>query len=85
MMMGFGFLFILLVVAILVIGTISLVAWLVSSRRRGNPLSVMPQAEKHDLASGPASGSDGNRFCSHCGAGLHAGWTHCPQCGAPVT
>ena len=24
------------------------------------------------------------RFCSHCGAGLQADWTHCPQCGAPI-
>ncbi|MBI5292743.1 MAG: zinc-ribbon domain-containing protein [Chloroflexi bacterium] len=25
------------------------------------------------------------RYCSHCGQGLQAAWTHCPQCGAPVT
>jgi len=24
------------------------------------------------------------RYCSHCGAGLQADWTHCPQCGAPI-
>ena len=24
------------------------------------------------------------RFCSHCGAALQTGWTHCPQCGAPI-
>jgi len=24
------------------------------------------------------------RYCAHCGAGLQADWTHCPQCGAPV-
>ncbi len=25
-----------------------------------------------------------DRYCSHCGAGLQSGWTHCPQCGAPI-
>jgi hypothetical protein len=24
------------------------------------------------------------RYCAHCGAGLQADWTHCPQCGAAV-
>jgi len=24
------------------------------------------------------------RYCVHCGAGLQAEWTHCPQCGAPI-
>ncbi len=24
------------------------------------------------------------RACAHCGAGLRAGWTHCPHCGAPA-
>jgi hypothetical protein len=23
-------------------------------------------------------------YCSHCGEGLQASWTHCPQCGAPI-
>ncbi len=25
------------------------------------------------------------RYCAHCGAGLQADWTHCPQCGAPIS
>ncbi len=24
------------------------------------------------------------RYCPHCGAGVQSGWTHCPQCGAPL-
>ena len=24
------------------------------------------------------------RYCSHCGEGLQAEWTHCPKCGAPI-
>jgi hypothetical protein len=24
------------------------------------------------------------RYCAHCGAGLQADWTQCPQCGSPV-
>ncbi len=37
-----------------------------------------PTANTSTLAAEPA------RFCSHCGAGLQADWTHCPQCGAPI-
>ena len=24
------------------------------------------------------------RYCSHCGQGLQADWTHCLRCGAPI-
>jgi len=24
-------------------------------------------------------------YCQHCSAGLQADWTHCPQCGAPIS
>jgi uncharacterized paraquat-inducible protein A len=79
-MMIFGFLFLLLVVAVLVVGVIAGLAWLNRTNRQGNPFSVNAPSEKREQIEGP----EARRFCSHCGAGLQDDWTHCPQCGAPV-
>ena len=79
-MMIFGFLFLLLVVAVLVVGVIAGLAWLNRTNRQGNPFNVNQVSEKRAQITGP----DAKRFCSHCGAGLQDDWTHCPQCGAPV-
>lgn len=79
-MMMFGFLFLMLFVVILVVGVIAGLAWLNKNNRQGNPFSVNQPSEKREQIPGP----DAKRFCSHCGAGLQDGWTHCPQCGAPV-
>ena len=79
-MMIFGLLFLLLVVAVLVVGVIAGLAWLNRINRQGNPFSMNEPSEKREQL----PSSDAKRFCSHCGAGLQADWTHCPQCGAPV-
>ena len=79
-MMIFGLLFLLLVVAVLVVGVIAGLAWLNRTNRQGNPFSMNEPSEKREQL----PSSDAKRFCSHCGAGLQADWTHCPQCGAPV-
>jgi len=79
-MMMFGFLFLILFVVILIVGVIAGLAWLNKNNGQGNPFSVNQSSEKPEQISGP----DAKRFCSHCGAGLQEGWTHCPQCGAPV-
>jgi len=79
-MMIFGFLFLLLVVAVLVVGVIAGLVWLNRTNRQANPFSANPSSEKREQATGP----DVEHFCSHCGAGLQVGWTHCPQCGAPI-
>lgn len=79
-MMIFGFLFLLLVVAALVVGVIAGLAWLNRSNRQGNSFNVNQPSEKRVQITDP----DAKLFCSHCGAGLQADWTHCPQCGAPV-
>jgi uncharacterized paraquat-inducible protein A len=79
-MMIFGFLFLLLVVAVLVVGVIAGLAWLNRTNRQGNPFNANQPSEKRVQTTGP----DAKRFCSHCGAGLQDDWTHCPQCGAPV-
>ena len=79
-MMIFGFLFLLVVVAILVVGGIAVLVWLNRNNRQGNLFSISQPSEKQEQITGP----DAKHFCAHCGAGLQEGWTHCPQCGAPV-
>ncbi len=80
-MMGFGFLFMLLIIAVPIIGVVALVYWLGNANRQpGTPFSVNQSAPKREQFASP----DAKRFCSHCGAGLQDDWTHCPQCGAPV-
>ena len=79
-MMIFVLLFLLLVVAIVVMGLIIGLAWFNRTNRQGSPLNVNQAPEKREQITDP----DAKRFCSHCGAGLQADWTHCPQCGAPI-
>jgi hypothetical protein len=79
-MMGFGFMAMLLVIVLPIVGIIALVIWLVNANRKGNPFNMNLPSEKQEQAEGQGM----KRFCSHCGAGLEGGWTHCPQCGAPT-
>lgn len=79
-MMMFGFLFLILFVVILVVGVIAGLAWLNKNNGPGILFSVSQSSEKQEQITGP----DAKRSCSHCGAGLQVGWTHCPQCGASV-
>ena len=72
-MMGFGLIVLFLLVAIPVV-LIGVLVW--AFTRNPNPAIRQPMVP----FIGPAAG----RFCSHCGAGLQDGWSHCPQCGAPV-
>jgi len=80
MMMLFGFFFLMLFMVILVVGVIVGLARLNKNNQQGNPFNMDQPSEKREQVVGP----DVKRFCSHCGAGLQASWTHCPQCGAPV-
>lgn len=80
MMLGFGLLTMLIVIGLpmlLVIGVIAGV-WGLSGRRTW-PMFTPPAPRAFTPVASPA------RYCSHCGQGLQAEWTHCPQCGAPVT
>lgn len=79
-MMGFGFLAMLLVFALPIVGIVALVVWLSNANRQGNLFGSNLPAEKREQAPDPGT----KRFCSHCGAGLQANWPHCPQCGAPI-
>ena len=76
-MMGFGFLFMLALVAFPIIGIVALAFWWYNANLRRNPFPVKSPSEKREQADSPEL----KRFCSHCGAGLQGDWTHCPQCG----
>ncbi len=87
MMFGFGWLMMLLwiVVPLVFIGIIAAVVigfWYSRSESTSNPpaVSALPRRDIYTSSPGPSP----SRYCSHCGAGLQADWTHCPQCGAPV-
>jgi flagellar basal body-associated protein FliL len=47
-MMGFGFLSMLLVIVLLIVGIVALVVWLVNSNRQGNPFSQNLPSEKQE-------------------------------------
>lgn len=85
--MMFGLLMMLLVVGLPILVVVLLVIFGIGLLRRNYPsqpaapqASTFPPAGTRPSAGPPAFG----RYCSHCGAGLQADWTHCPQCGAPV-
>jgi len=75
-MMGFGFLFILLVSAVLVILVVVLGIWLFNKGTQKNIFSAFTPTQT------PTVQSSSERICSHCGTRLQAEWSHCPQCGA---
>ena len=87
MMLGIGFLMMLLVFGLSVFLILVLIggAGIFLQKRnqpertvRNSQLVYPAVTQLAQPASAPA------RYCSHCGAGLQADWTHCPQCGAPI-
>ncbi len=85
MMIGMILMFMVIVLPILAIGLLLGVAAILPQNRENNAsrnaISIPfnpPAAHYISPATSPA------RYCSHCAAGLHSDWTHCPQCGAPV-
>ncbi|MEW5939922.1 MAG: zinc ribbon domain-containing protein [Chloroflexota bacterium] len=92
MMMGFGLLFMLAILAIPILLIVGVAVWMMRQATPQNryqpPMSnppIVPPPVNIPPASPPrAQTADAGRVCSHCGAGLLPDWTHCPQCGAPV-
>ncbi|MCZ2076990.1 MAG: hypothetical protein DCC59_06335 [Chloroflexi bacterium] len=88
MMMGFGLLFMLAVLAIPILLVVGVAVWMMRQTAQQNqphPPAVNPQVViPSQRVVSPAPSSSAARACSHCGAGLQTDWTHCPQCGAPT-
>jgi uncharacterized paraquat-inducible protein A len=86
-MFGFGWLMMLAVIGLplllifLLVGAAS--GWFQNWNRTAVTNQNQPPAGAQPVNYAlPAQKAD--RYCSHCGAGLKADWTHCPQCGAPI-
>lgn len=92
MMMGFGLLVMLAVLAIPILLIAGVAFWMMRQatllNRYPHPASnppIVPPPVNGPSASPPrAQTANAGRTCSHCGAGLQSDWKHCPQCGAPV-
>lgn len=87
-MFGFGLLMMFLVIALPILLIVLLVggaAGLLKNRTGSTSIpanqSPVYQPKVNPDPSAPAV----TRYCSHCGAGLQSDWTHCPQCGAPIS
>jgi hypothetical protein len=82
--LGFGWLMTVLMIGlpILAVTLILMAAAGFFQNRLWNvaPIQEQPQADRKMNGSSSAAA----RYCAHCGAGLQAEWTHCPQCGTPV-
>ena len=77
MMLGIGLLMMLVFLGLPILLVVAVVAVLMGLLgRRGGPVFLPPTPAAPTTS--PA------RYCSHCGQGLQADWTHCPKCGAPV-
>ncbi len=81
-MFGVGLLMIILLIGFPVLIILVLAggtAGILQTRQNNNPAIPNQMSMGTNLiAQSPT------RYCAHCGAGLQNGWTHCPQCGAPV-
>ncbi len=87
-MFGLGWLMMLLVIGLpllLVMVLVGGAAGILQDRSHVQPDGrYQPSINSSLVHPAPAPGSY-PRYCSHCGTGLHADWTHCPQCGAPAS
>lgn len=89
LMMVIGLLFLLLLIGIPILLVIALAggtAGFLQQRNREADVATKPMyATSNKIAQSTTSGAIAARYCSHCGAGLLADWSHCPQCGAPIS
>lgn len=89
LMMVIGLLVILLIIGIPVLLVIALLGGTAGFLQKQNHASDVMQRPVY-VTSSPIvqsnqTGVPSARYCRHCGAGLQADWTHCPQCGAPIS
>jgi len=87
MMFGFGWLMMLLVVGLPTLLVVLLLGGTFEFFQNRVHSTAIPQNQasvyQPQASSNPASPAP-SRYCSHCGSGLQADWTHCPQCGSPI-
>ncbi len=88
LMFGVGLLVMLVVIGLpilLVVALLGGTSGLQPTQNQPVPLlQNSPPAGNSTLTQPSQPASAPARYCSHCGAGLQADWTHCPQCGAPA-
>ena len=89
LMMGIGLLFLLLLIAIPILLVIALLGgtggFLQKQNRPADVVQKPVYATSSPVAQPGQAAVTSTRYCAHCGAGLQADWTHCPQCGAPIS
>lgn len=89
LMMGIGLLFLVLLIGIPILLVIALMGGTGGFLQKQNrPIDVVqkPVYTTYSPVVQPGQAVvTSARFCAHCGAGLHVDWTHCPQCGAPIS
>jgi uncharacterized iron-regulated membrane protein len=81
---GLGGLIILLIIGFLVLVILGIVVVGVYIYNRNKSSTTHSQGYQVVATPNPAVPKS-DRYCVHCGAGLQAGWSHCPQCGAPIS
>ena len=84
--LGFGWLMMVLMIGLPILGVISILmaaaGYFQNRSLNVAPIREQPRVDRNMNSS--SSSSSAARYCVHCGTGLQADWTHCPQCGAPV-
>lgn len=89
LMMGIGLLIMLLVIGFPILLVIALLGGATGILQKQNRQSDVMQkpiyATSNTVTQSGQAEVISTRYCAHCGAGLQADWTHCPQCGAPIS
>jgi hypothetical protein len=89
LMFGMGLLIMLLVVSIPILLVVALLVGAVGSlQKQYRPVDIVQKplyAPSNPVIQPSQATVTPARYCAHCGAGLQADWTHCPQCGAPIS
>jgi len=85
-MFGLGWLIMLLVIGLPILLVVLLVGGAAGFLQNQTHLSTMQNQVPvyHSAVNLSQVAVPPARYYSHCGAGLQADWTNCPQCGAPI-
>lgn len=89
LMFGMGLLIMMLVIGIPIVFVIALLGGAAGFLQKQNRPADVVQKPLYAVSTsvvqpGQAVATPA-RYCAHCAGGLQADWTHCPQCGAPIS